>query len=219
MSSSEDQAAASASRQYETLAKEAYGLGIPMLANRNAALMPALRQANLGQLPSYMESAFDMQRTGVAEGILGQERKQIGAQDMAAKRTVAGGNAAATMNPAQMGSLLADAMMGSRVNQGMATINQANTLMQMGLGGAAQTGNQAVNSAGLNLRAISMLPEYNPTYAGVLAAANAAGTVYGVGKQQNWWGGGKDPTSTGTPPTGAPYWYGATPSDYGRREY
>ena len=50
MSSSKGQAAASASRQYETLAKEAYGLGIPMLANRNAALMPALRQANLGQL-------------------------------------------------------------------------------------------------------------------------------------------------------------------------
>ena len=214
MSSSKGQAAASASRQYETLAKEAYGLGIPMLANRNAALMPALRQANLGQLPSYMESAFDMQRTGVTEGILGQERKQIGAQDMAAKRTVAGGNAAATMNPAQMGSLLADAMMGSRVNQGMATINQANTLMQMGLGGAAQTGNQAVNSAGLNLRAISMLPEYNPTYAGVLAAANAAGTVYGVGKQQNWWGGG-NAAPTGAPPVGAPYWSGAVPSGYG----
>ena len=82
MSSSKGQAAASASRQYETLAKDAYGLGIPMLANRNEALMPALRQANLGQLPGYMERAFDSQRTGVAEGILGQERKQIGAQDM-----------------------------------------------------------------------------------------------------------------------------------------
>ena len=79
----------------------------------------------------------------------------------------------------------------------------------------AQTGNQAVNSAGLNLRAISMLPEYNPTYAGVLAAANAAGTVYGVGKQQNWWGGG-NAAPTGAPPVGAPYWSGAVPSGYGR---
>ena len=139
MRSSKDQAAADASRQYETLAKEAYGLGIPMLANRNAALMPALRQANLGQLPSYMESAFDMQRTGVAEGILGQERKQIGAQDMAAKRTVAGGNAAATMNPAQMGSLLADAMMGMGANTAIG-LGQGFSGAQMGAIGQMSQG-------------------------------------------------------------------------------
>lgn len=190
MGSEKGRAASAASRQYETLAKDAYGLGLPMLGARNDALMPALRQANLGNLPAYMERSFDVQRTGIAEGLLGQERKQIGAQDMAAKRTVAGGNAAATLNPAAMGSVLADAMMGSRVSQGMATVNQANTLMQMGLGGAAQTGNQAVNSAGLNLRAISMLPEYNQTYADVLAGVNAAGTIYGAGKQGGWWGGG-----------------------------
>jgi hypothetical protein len=61
--------------------------------------------------------------------------------------------------------------------------------MQMGLGGAAQTGNQAVQSAGLNLQGIGMLPNYNPTYAAILGGVNAAGTIYGAGKQGGWWGG------------------------------
>jgi hypothetical protein len=88
-------------------------------------------------------------------------------------------------------------MMGSRVNQGMATINQANTLMSMGLGGAAQTGNQAVGAAGQQLQAISMLPNYNQTYAGVLGGVNAAASIYGAGKQGGWWGGGQQGTPVG----------------------
>jgi hypothetical protein len=204
MGSSKGQAAQAASRQYGQMAKEAYGLGIPMLDARNEALMPALRQTMGGQLPDYMEKAFATQRTGLTEGITARERQQIGAQDMASKKAVAGGNLASTMNPAQMGSALADAMMGSRVNQGMATINQANTLMSMGLGGAAQTGNQAVGAAGQQLQAISMLPNYNPTYAGVLGGVNAAASIYGAGKQGGWWGGGGTqplPPSTSYPLT------------------
>jgi hypothetical protein len=180
------------------MSKEAYGLGLPMLRARNEALMPALRQSNLGFLPDYMEKAYDVQRTGLTEGLMNRERQQIAAQDMGAKRAVAGGNAFATMNPAQMGATLADAMMGSRVSQGMATVNQANTLMQMGLGGAAQTGNQAVQSAGLNLQGIGMLPNYNPTYAAILGGVNAAGTIYGAGKQGGWWGGGQQGQPVGT---------------------
>ena len=190
MSSSRSAAASAANRQYQQMAKEAYGLGLPMLRARNEALMPALRQSNLGVLPDYMENAFDVQRTGLAEGVSAKERAAIGAQDAAAKGVTAGGNAASTLNPAQMGSILADAMMGSRVNQGMATVNQANTLMQMGVGGAAQTGNEAVRSAGLQLQGIGMLPNYNPTYAAILSGVNAAGTIYGAGKQGGWWGGG-----------------------------
>lgn len=195
MSSSKSQAATAASRQYDTLSREAYGLGVPMLRARNEQLMPALRQSMQGELPAYMEKAFEGQRAGVTEGLMNRERQQIAAQDMEAKGAVKGGNIASTLNPAQMGAALADAMMGSRVQQGMATVNQANTLMQMGLGGAAQTGNQAVQSAGLNLQGISMLPDYNPTYAAVLGAANLAGTVYGAGKQKGWWGGGQQPNS------------------------
>jgi hypothetical protein len=196
------------------MAKEAYGLGIPMRRAQSEAIMPGLRQSLGGELPSYMENAFDAQRTGIAEGITAKERQQIGAQDMAAKGAVRGGNLASAMNPAQMGSALADAMMGSRVNQGMATINQANTLMSMGLGGAAQTGNQAVGAAGQQLQAISMLPNYNPTYAAVLGGVNAAGAIYGAGKQGGWWGGGNT-APAGTPPSGTPYWYGGVPSTYG----
>lgn len=212
MYSSRSAAASAANRQYQQMAKEAYGLGLPMLRARNEALMPALRQADLGFLPDYMENAFDVQRTGLAEGVSAKERAAIGAQDAAAKGVTSGGNAFATMNPAQMGSVLADAMMGSRVNQGMATVNQANTLMSMGLGGAAQTGNQAVQSAGLQLQGIGMLPNYNPTYAAILGGVNAAGTIYGAGKQGGWWGQGAGltqplPPSTAYPPTfvgGAP---------------
>ena len=205
MSSSRNSAATAAARQYETLAREGYGMGIPALNARNAALMPALRQAEAGLLPTYMENAFNAQRTGLAEGATARERSAIGAQDMAAKGARAGGNAFATMNPAQQGALLADAMMGSRVQQGMATVNQANTLMQMGMGGAASAGNEAIGAAGNNLRAIGMLPNYNPTYAAILGGVNAAGTIYGAGKQGGWWGGSPLlqplPQSTSYPPT------------------
>ena len=188
MASSRSSASAAASRQYGQIAKEAYDIGVPGIETRNALLMPALRQAQAGQLPEYMERAFNTQRTGLAEGISAQERAAIQRQDAGAKGAVAGGNAFSTMNPAQMGQVLADAMTGSRVQQGMATVNQANTLMQMGLGGAGQAGNAAVGAAGNNLNAISMLPNYNPTYAAVLGGVNLAGSIYGAGKQGGWWG-------------------------------
>ena len=198
-------AAGAAARTYQTMADEAYGIGVPGLTARNAALMPALRQAEAGQLPGYIQEAFNVQRTGLAEGASARERSAIGAQDMASKGARAGGNAFATMNPAQQGALLADAMMGSRVQQGMATVNQANTLMQMGMGGAASAGNEAIGAAGNNLRAIGMLPNYNPTYAAILGGVNAAGTIYGAGKQSGWWGAGPQlqtlPPSTAYPPT------------------
>lgn len=187
MSSSKNSAARQAAQQYGQLAREGYGLGMPALAARNAALMPALQQAQAGRLPAYMEAAFDTQRTGLQEGIANQERSAIQRQDAGAKATVAGGNINSTLNPAQMGQILADAMTGSRVQQGMATINQANSLMSMGLGGAGQTGNAAIGAAGNNLQAIGMLPNYNPTYAAVLGGVNAAGTIYGAGKQKGWW--------------------------------
>ena len=189
MSSSKNSAASKAARQYGQLAREGYGLGMPALAARNDALMPALRQAQSGELPAYMQEAFATQRTGLQEGFANQERGAIQKQDMAAKGGVAGGNLASTMNPAQMGQLLADAMTGSRVQQGMATVNQANSLMNMGLGGAGQTGNAAIGAAGNNLQAIGMLPNYNQTYAAVLGGVNAAGSIYGAGKQSGWWGG------------------------------
>ena len=189
MSSSRGIAAQAASRQYSQMQREAYDIGVPGIEDRNALLMPALRQAQSGQLPAYMKAAFEAQRTGLTEGITGQERAAIARQDAGAKGAVAGGNAFSTMNPAQMGQVLADAMTGSRVQQGMATVNQANTLMQMGLGGAGQAGNAAVGAAGNNLNAISMLPNYNPTYAAVLGGVNLAGSIYGAGKQGGWWGG------------------------------
>jgi len=205
VASSRSSASAAAARQYGQIAKEAYDIGVPGIETRNALLMPALRQAQAGQLPEYMQQAFATQRTGLAEGIANQERAAIARQDAGAKRTVAGGNAFSTMNPAQMGQVLADAMTGSRVQQGMATVNQANTLMQMGLGGAGQAGNAAVGAAGNNLNAISMLPNYNPTYAAVLGGVNAAASIYGAGKQGGWWGQSPLlqplPQSTAYPPT------------------
>lgn len=185
MSSPKSSAATYAARQYGQMANEARGIGRPALEARNAALMPALQLAQYGNLPDYMQQAFDTQRTGLQEGISNQERGAIQQQDLRAKGTVAGGNLNATLNPAQMGQLLADAMMGSRVQQGMATVNQANTLMNMGLGGAGQTGNAAVGAAGQNLQAISMLPNYNPTYAAIMGGVNLAGIGYDAWKQGN----------------------------------
>ena len=219
MGSPKDKASAQAARQYGQLAKEGYGMGMPALAARNAALMPALRQAQMGKLPAYMQEAFAQQRTGLQEGIANQERSKIQAQDAAAKGGVAHGNMNSTMNPAQMGQVLADAMTGSRVQQGMATVNQANSLMNMGLGGAGQAGNAAVGAAGNNLQAISMLPNYNPTYAGILGAASAAGSLYGAGKQAGWWNGTDHNAGQGTVLAGANSPFGSStyfqqPRDY-----
>ena len=230
MASSRSSASAAAARQYGQIAKEAYDIGVPGIEARNALLMPALRQAQAGQLPEYMQQAFATQRTGLTEGITGQERAAIARQDAGAKGAVAGGNAFSTMNPAQMGQVLADAMTGSRVQQGMATVNQANTLMQMGLGGAGQAGNAAVGAAGNNLNAISMLPNYNPTYAAVLGGAELAGTVYGIGKKNLWWGAGQQGAPVGqgqfmqglqSPWTTGEMTYGigASPGNYGPQQF
>lgn len=197
MSSPRNTAATNAAVQYQQLSKEGYGMGTPAIEARNAALMPAMRQAQLGYLPSYMQDAFATQRAGMQEGVAAQERGAIQRQDAGAKSAVAGGNLSSTMNPAQMGQVLADAMTGSRVQQGMATINQANSLMSMGMGGAGQAGNAAIGAAGNNLSAISMMAQNNPTYTGILGAVNAAGTIYGAGKQGGWWG---QTGATGSPP-------------------
>lgn len=195
MSSEKNRASKEASTRFEQMGRQAYGVAIPGVRARSDAIAGALygsdtpwldspeNRANPGQLPEYMTRAFDAQRTGLKEGMTGQERTAVGRQDMASKGAVAGGNMQSTLNPQQVGAILAGALSNSRVQQGMATIDQTNSLMDMGLGGAAQAGSGAVGAAGNELRGISMMPNYNTTYAAILGGANLLGTGYGAYNQ------------------------------------
>ncbi len=180
MSSPQSAASANAARQNEYRAQQGYDIGLPAMSERNRLLNSAMAENGM---PDYMKAAFETQRTGLTEGNANIAQQQRAQALTAAEPAIAGGNLQQSLTPGSLGSKLADALYGSRVQQGLGAVDQMNKLMTMGLGGAAQTGSQAIGAAGNDLRGISMMQAYNPTYAAVLGGANLAGSLYG-GYQQ-----------------------------------
>ncbi len=187
MSSPQSGSAANAARMNESMAKAGYDIGIPATQQRNALLTKGLAE---GGMPDYMKAAFDVQRTGLQEGGANVAQQQRAQMLTAAEPAIAGGNQQQALSAGALGSKLADALYGSRVQQGLGGIDQMNKLMTMGLGGSAATGSQAIGAAGNDLRAIGMMQNYNPTYAAVLGGANLVGAGYGAYKQAGAAGGG-----------------------------
>jgi hypothetical protein len=99
------------------------------------------------------------------------------------KAALSGGNFAATMNPADLGAQLANALYGSKFAQGQANIDQQFNLMGMALGGAGTAGSSALGAAQNQLHTIGYMPAYNPTYANIMGAAAGGASVYGAYNQ------------------------------------
>ena len=127
-------------------------------------------------------SAFQGQRTGLTEGLAAQGGLQQAQQQRASKSALSGGNAFAAMHPADIGAQLANALYGSKFQEGQANLDQQFNLISMGLGGAGQSGSGALTAAQNQLGAINFLPGYNQTYANILGGAAGLSSIYGAGR-------------------------------------
>lgn len=179
MTSSQSAASQQALQTNKGLAESYYGIALPAMENRLTSINASLGRGE----PQFMKDAYGAQRTGLTEGLLGQERSAQAAQMAGSKQALSGGNAFASLNPADVGSQLANALYGSKFQEGQANLNQQFNLMSMGMGGAGTAGNSALNASGNELQAIGMLPRYNQTYANIAGGAAGLASLYGATNQ------------------------------------
>lgn len=198
MSSTPQSAASeSAYRSYSDLARQYYGVALPGLDARNSAIETARATGE----PGFLKSAFAAQRTGLAEGMTGRGDAALAAQTRGAAGATRGGNFFASLHPAQIGAQLANALYGSRFQEGQASIDQSLNLMSMGLGGAGTAGSGALTAAGSQLQSIGYLPNYNKTLAMASGIGSLAGAGYGAFSQgqaqpSSWQGSTWNPSGT-----------------------
>ena len=180
MTTAQNAASEQALQANKQLAQQYYGVATGALGQRQESINQGLAG---GESP-LISSAFSAQRTGLTEGLAGQAQGAKQSQLEGSKKAMSGGNEFANLTPSDIGSKLANALYGSKFQEGQADIGQKMNLMNMALGGAASTGNAGLGAAQNQLGAISMLPKYNQTYANIAGGAAAAGSVYGA--YQNW---------------------------------
>lgn len=162
----------------------AYGLAIPAEKARQGYLNEAL---STGGEPDYMKSAFGEQRTGLIEGGIDQQRLATQQGRTASEGAALGGNLqAGTTAGMQLGSKMADALYGSRMNEALGGLDQTNKLYTSMIGQSVQTGDAAYGAAGSQLANIGNMANYNKTYANVVGALNVGGSIYGAGSQAGW---------------------------------
>ncbi len=176
MSSESSVASEQALRTNKALAQGYYGIALPALEARNAAIN---QQIGLGE-PRYLEQAYGMQRAGLTEGLAAQGGAAQAQQMRAAEKMLSGGNLSAALSPADIGAQLANALYGSKFQEGQANLAQQFNLISMGLGGAGTAGNAALGASQNELRAIGYLPQYNQTYANVMGGLAGGASLYGA---------------------------------------
>jgi hypothetical protein len=164
----------------KALANRYYGVALPALGTRNQAINQSLA---LGE-PGFLTQAYGMQRTGLSEGLAAQGGVAQAGQMAGAKKALSGGNFASMLAPSDIGAQLANALYGSKFQQGQANVNQMLNLTSMGLGGAGSAGNAALGASGNELKAIGYMPHYNQTYANVVGGLAGGASIYGAYK--NW---------------------------------
>lgn len=212
MASAQSSAAANLARTSGSQSQAAYDVGIPALQLQRALLQQATAE---GGEPGYLKAAFGAQRAGLTEGGLTASLGGVQGAQAQAQGALQRGNTSAGLTPDIMGARMAQSMYSSRLQEGLGQIEQSNKLLQMGLGQSAQAGSEALGAAGNELRAISMMPNYNPTLATALAVANAGGAIYGGfqgAAQRNqgspsWGSGLTSAYGNGTGATGLAPWY------------
>jgi len=202
MSSTQANVAAGQSLQENRArAQQMYGIALPAMEKRQGLINASMA----GGEPSYMRSAFEGQRSALTEG-LAQQGSVAQSQQMAgSKAALSGGNAYASLHPADIGAQLANALYGSRFAEGQANIDQQFNLMGMALGGAGTAGSGAMTAAGQQLGAIGFLPGYNQTYANIAGGAAAGASVYGMLNKYGLFSSGSPSTPAPTSGSGS-YW-------------
>ena len=167
-------------QQDKDLAQNYYNVAIPGMRTEMGAINQSLQQGE----PGYMKSAYEQQRAGLTEGLSAQGGAAQAQQMAGSKKAMSGGNQFASMNPTDVGAQLANALYGSKFQEGQANINQQFNLMSMGLGGSGTAGNAAVGASQQQLQAIGYMPNYNSDLANVYGAAAGGASIYGA--YNNW---------------------------------
>jgi len=155
-------------------------IGLPAM---NAQLQSINTGLAGGENP-LTQQAFTAQRAGLTESLTDQSQTARESQLRGTKGAVAGGNVNAAMEPADIGTALANALYGSKFSEGQADIGQKMNLMNMAMGGAGTAGNAGLQAAGNQLGAISYLPNFNQGLANVSGAVSGLSSVYG--SYENW---------------------------------
>ena len=159
-----------------SLAGKYYDIAIPALQARTGEINASLGTGE----PAYMSSAFLGQRGALTEGLAAKAGGAQRQQWAGGKAALSGGNAMASMNPADLGAQLANALYGSKFAEGQANIDQKFNLMGMAMGGAGTAGSSAMGAAQNQLNTIGYLPGYNQTYANVVGGLAGASSIYGA---------------------------------------
>ncbi len=180
MSSSQSQASKQALEQNKSLAEGYYRIALPALSTRIGSINQSL---GLGE-PEFLKQGYQQQRLGLTEGLAARGGVAQAQQMAGAKGALSGGNAFASLHPADIGAQLANALYGSKFQEGQGALDQQFNLISMGLGGAGTAGNAALNASGQELNAIRYLPQYNTTYANIAGGAALGAGLYGG--YQNW---------------------------------
>jgi len=201
MSSKQSQASKEAMATNRGIAQGYYDIALPALRSRQDEINASLAAGE----PDYMKAAFLGQRGALATGGAARMGAAQAQQYAGGKAALSGGNFASTMNPADLGAQLANALYGSRFAEGQANIDQQFNLMGMALGGAGTAGSGALGAAQNQLQTIGFMPNYNPTYANIMGGLAGASSIYGAFNQ---YGGFGRPTVPGASLSGLP---GVTP--------
>jgi len=181
----------------------AFESGFPLLKRGMGLANSAIQQ---GGEPAYMGAALDASLANAQDVTMMDAQAQQAGLTAQNKGIVAGGNNRQILNPesvgAKMAQLVAQSGAGRQSNR-IAQIFEAAGVSLGGAGGAADAQTRAFSN---QLGAISMRPAVDPTYATMVGAANAAGTIYGAANTP--WGNGvlQKPLPTATsyasfPPT------------------
>lgn len=202
MSSSKSAEAQRAVSQNESVARNQFSIGLGAYQTRRDALYNSLLTKEqmrnptiVGQLlgtgpgftntgtttvgePEYLTNAFAAQRGALTDQYL-QNAQNV---RLAGRAGQAGGesNPLMALSGEQLGQALARQISGSGTHQAGSRISQTLNLYNMAAGSAGQAGNASLGFAGNQIQAMSMMPNYNQTYANILGGVNAIGAGYGA---------------------------------------
>lgn len=187
MSNDQSTAATALQKNTSNLSRAGYSMGADALKRQVGILNTAMDQGE----PGYVRDAYTSSRALLSDANAGAEQGDLTAMLMGRRGASQGGNLGAQVgSPQAYGSRLAQAMFSNRIDEAQGNVEQMDKLMGFSLGLGSQAGSSSMAATGNALGAIPYMKNYNSTYANVLGALNAAGSIYGAGKSAGWFGGG-----------------------------
>lgn len=184
--------------------QRAFDTGLPFLQRGMGMANSAIAA---GGEPAFMGRALDASLANAQDATMLEAQAQDAGMVAQNKGVVAGGNVRRTLNPESVGAKMAQLVAQAGAGRQASRIGQIFEAAGVSLGGAGGAADAQTRALSTQLGAISMRPTVDPTYATLVGAANAAGTIYGAANTP--WGNGvlqkPLPTATSYGGSFAPY--------------